>query len=130
MPDDVKDALTHEDHIRLTELLKQKAGMAISSDLVEHAGDACSLGGVGLDTEYGQWIQQVLADGDWLKTSAIASQRRARKRNRADIDFPALVEPLQMSCYDPIGLNSFGLRDGVIPDSISTSKKLWSLLAV
>lgn len=94
LPDDVKDALTHEDHIRLTELLRQKAGMAISSDLVEHAGDACSLGGVGLDTEYGQWIQQVLADGDWLKTLAIASQRRARKRNRADIDFPALVEPI------------------------------------
>ena len=127
----MKDALTREDHIQLTELLKQKAGMTISSELVQHAGDACSLGGVGLDTDYGQWIQQVLADGDWLKTSAIASQRRARKKNRADIEFPALVEPIAGEMLQP---HRFKLlwakrwRDS--GQHINIKEAIWSLLAV
>lgn len=50
--------------------------------------------GVGLDTEYGQWLQRALEEGSWLKTSAIRSQIRASKRPRDDIEIPELVKPI------------------------------------
>ena len=46
-------------------------------------------------------LQAVLDDGDWLKTSAIKSQWRAKGKHRADIDFPALVEPVSAYLLNP-----------------------------
>eukprot|EP00435_Cladocopium_sp_Y103_P025170 s756_g6.t1 len=50
--------------------------------------------GVGIDTEYGQWLQRALEEGSWLKTSPIVSQLRAKPPRRADIEIPQLVKPV------------------------------------
>lgn len=50
--------------------------------------------GVGLDTEYGQWIQEALAEGSWLKTSPLLSQYRSKQKRRVDVEVPALVKPV------------------------------------
>lgn len=50
--------------------------------------------GAGLDTEYAGWAQERLAEGSWLKTSAITTQWNARSRKRADAEIPALVKPI------------------------------------
>ena len=50
---------------------------------------------------YGQWIQQALEEGDWLRTSAISSQKKTRKAKRPEVDLPALVEPVEHGILDP-----------------------------
>ena len=50
--------------------------------------------GAGLDTEYAGGVQERLAEGSWLKTSAITTQWNARSRKRADAEIPALVKPI------------------------------------
>eukprot|EP00438_Fugacium_kawagutii_P017101 Skav204591 [mRNA] locus=scaffold672:132020:137458:- [translate_table: standard] len=57
--------------------------------------------GVGISTEYGQWLQQALQEGSWLKTSAIVSQYKAKKRKRFDVEMPALVKPVSNHLVDP-----------------------------
>ena len=57
--------------------------------------------GLGISTEYGRWLQNVLEQGDWIKTSAINSQRKARSRDRVDLDLPALVEPIHAHLVNP-----------------------------
>ena len=99
LPHDVKEALTQDDKQRLCELLAQKSG--VSWDPNHEFGAGHSLYSLGLDTQYGQWLQQALSEGDWLKTSAIQSQLKARGKNRDDIDCPSLVEPVSSSLLDP-----------------------------
>ena len=50
--------------------------------------------GVGMDTEYGRFLQQALKEGSWLRTSPILSQFRARKSKRDDVEVPQLVKPI------------------------------------
>ncbi|CAE7904113.1 GDCSH [Symbiodinium microadriaticum] len=53
-----------------------------------------TLSGVGLGTQYSQWLQEALQEGSWLKTSPLMSQYRAKRSMRVDVDCPALVPPL------------------------------------
>lgn len=101
LPEDVKEALTLEDKETLIHLLEAKAGVVLSHQDISQGSEAHTMDGLGIDTEYGQWLQQVLSEGDWLRTSAIASQKRAVKRSRADIDYPALVQPIHDSMLNP-----------------------------
>ena len=57
--------------------------------------------GVGIDTEYGKWLQEALVEGSWLKTSAIVSQYKAKRRRRIDVACPAVVPPLPSDVVDP-----------------------------
>ena len=50
--------------------------------------------GIGLTTQYATWLQEALQEGSWLKTRPILSQFRARKPLRQNVEFPALVQPL------------------------------------
>lgn len=50
--------------------------------------------GVGMDTEYGRFLQQALREGSWLRTSPILSQFRARKSKWEDVEVPQLVKPI------------------------------------
>eukprot|EP00435_Cladocopium_sp_Y103_P071693 s675_g38.t1 len=101
LPDDVKEALTLEDKSALLKLLESKAGISLSEVPIQDEFVASAGSGLGIDTQYGQWLQQVLADGDWLRTSAISSQVKARKKHRADIEYPALVEPVSSTLLRP-----------------------------
>ena len=101
LPEDIKEALTLEDKESLIHLLESKAGVVLSHQDISQRSEAHTVDGLGIDTEYGQWLQQVLSEGDWLRTSAIASQKRAIKRSRADIDYPALVQPIHDSMLNP-----------------------------
>ncbi len=71
-----------------------------SSKGVEHI-KAFVRAGVGVNTEYGQWLQRALEDGNWLSTSAIVSQFKAKQKRRDDVDVPALVEPIPMDMVKP-----------------------------
>ena len=101
LPDDVKEALTLEDKSALLRLLESKAGVPLNEVPIQDEFVARAGSGLGIDTQYGQWLQQVLADGDWLRTSAITSQVKARKKHRADIEYPALVEPVSSTLLRP-----------------------------
>lgn len=62
-------------------------------DREKHTG-AFVRSGVGMDTEYGRFLQQALKEGSWLRTSPILSQFRARKSKREDVEVPQLVKPI------------------------------------
>lgn len=100
-PEEIKEALTKSDRQQLLELLERKAGVPLIACDLTGKSLAFSQVGLGIDTQYGQWLQQSLAEGNWKKTSTIASQLRAKKRSRADVDLPALVEPISMSLLKP-----------------------------
>ena len=51
--------------------------------------------GVGLSSQYARWLQEALEEGSWLRMSAIASQYKAKKSSRVDVECPALVSPLE-----------------------------------
>ena len=102
LPSEVKDVLESGDRARLEQLLTRSGGSAHErAELWTQAESGFAVSGLGLDTPYGRWLQTVLEDGDWLKTSAIKSQWRAKGRHRADIDFPALVEPVDAYLLNP-----------------------------
>ena len=56
--------------------------------------------GAGLKTAYANWLVGLSNKGNWLQTSAIASQFRARRRDRVEVDVPALVPPLPDALLD------------------------------
>ena len=97
LPEQFKSAIeffNHDDDIEVSEeIVKEHASSFVRS-------------GVGLDTEYGQWLQQALEEGSWLKTSPILSQYKAKKSKRADIEIPQLVKPVSSQLLKP---NSFRL---------------------
>ena len=102
LPSEVKDVLDSGDRLQLERLLTRSGGTAHErADLWTQAESGFAVSGLGLDTPYGRWLQAVLDDGDWLKTSAIKSQWRAKGKHRADIDFPALVEPVSAYLLNP-----------------------------
>eukprot|EP00435_Cladocopium_sp_Y103_P074644 s13_g50.t1 len=80
-------------------------GTDVSDDADEHI-KAFVRAGVGLDTEYGKWVQQALQEGSWLKTSPIVSQLKAQPKRRDDVEVPALVKPLPS---DMVAVGSFKL---------------------
>lgn len=55
--------------------------------------------GLGNSTEYGRWLQSVLEQGDWIKTSAINSQSKARNRGPVDLDLPAWLSQFIRARY-------------------------------
>lgn len=66
---------------------EQKSGVTLPQDFDTEARNRAQVRtGLGIDTEYGQWLQQVLCEGDWVKTSAIRTQQRLKPRRRADVD--------------------------------------------
>ena len=102
LPDDLKEALTFQDKERLCALLASKTGADPQPETEPLARDDGHVGySLGVNTGYGQWLQQALSDGDWLKTSAIRAQQRARGKRRLDLDYPALVEPISSSLLNP-----------------------------
>ena len=96
-PEEIKEALTKADREQLLEILRRQAGVPLLAHDWDTQDSAFSQVGLGIETQYGQWLQQALSEGDWLKTSAVASQLRTARKARADIDFPALVEPISAS---------------------------------
>ena len=81
-PDDLKDAIEKQDF----------QGMFERRD--DERTRAFIRAGVGPNTEYGQWIQDALVEGSWIRTSSLATQLRAKKRKRIDVEIPTLVPPL------------------------------------
>lgn len=98
LPGDIKEALDGADWETLKTLLHQRTG--VLPELAEGGAEHVR-SGLGIDTEYGQWLQQVISEGDWLKTSAVASQRRARPKQRVDVDLPSLVVPVRHEVLNP-----------------------------
>lgn len=56
--------------------------------------EACDRAGVGLETEYGKWLQEFLVEGSWLRTSSIMTQYKATRKRRVEVDVGALVPPI------------------------------------
>ena len=102
LPSELVEAIQQQDRSKLVDLIEAKTGVRpnILHDHDEHCNGFIRTG-CGIDTEYGQWLQQVITEGDWKKTSAIASQTRAKAKRKADVDWPALVEPVRQSVLDP-----------------------------
>eukprot|EP00435_Cladocopium_sp_Y103_P010201 s4329_g2.t1 len=102
LPTELADAIHLEDKNKLINLIEQKTGVTNHSIQVSDGFNSGHVRtGCGIDTEYGQWLQQVIEDGDWKKTSAIASQSRAKVKRKADVKWPALVEPVKQQVLDP-----------------------------
>ena len=99
LPSEVQEALDGGDRETLVNLIAAKSG--VDPGLVLLQDESSVRYGLGIDTRYGQWLQHVLEDGDWLRTSALMSQQKARRRRRADVDWPALVEPVQQEVLRP-----------------------------
>ena len=87
----------------LKEIIKNSDGMSQNNlvydfrDLESHLrGDNHGrlADGVGLSSQYARWLQEVLEEGAWLRTSAIMSQYKAKRSSRVDVECPALVYPL------------------------------------
>ena len=57
--------------------------------------------GVGINTEYGQWMQQLLEDGSWLKTSPMMTQFKAQRKRRPEIEVGTLVPPVSADIIRP-----------------------------
>lgn len=66
--------------------------------------------GVGMNTEYGRWLQQALDEGSWLRTSPILSQYRAKKSRRIDIEVPELVKPVSNAILVPGSFSLLWMR--------------------
>ena len=49
--------------------------------------------GAGLSTQYATWLLEAKDDSSWLRTSAVASQLRAKPSKRVLVEVPALVLP-------------------------------------
>lgn len=62
--------------------------------------DACSRAGIGLETEYGRWLQHFLEEGSWLRTSAIMTQYRANRKRRVEVNPGILVPPVPKDIID------------------------------
>ena len=111
LPDDIKSAMDDDDKDRLIQILhdrlihqriwdpgkspRQPGEDPLHVSLPQHRY------GAGLDTDYGQWLQALLSEGDWIRTSAIQTQYRTAKRHRADLDLPALVPPIPEKFLKP-----------------------------
>ena len=111
LPDDIKSAMDDDDKNRLVKILQDrlhhqrvwdpgKLHNSLDEDPL-HVPLAQHRYGAGLDTDYGQWLQAYLSEGDWLRTSAIQTQYRTAKRHRADLDLPALVPPIPEKFLNP-----------------------------
>ena len=50
--------------------------------------------GAGLATQYANWLADSGQEASWLRTSAVRSQVRARRKARVEVDVPALVPPI------------------------------------
>ena len=114
LPTDLKTAIEDDDKDRLVRILHEHLtkscnhlGPAPNNPLDKLPADPSELSfgidryGLGIDTDYGQWLQALMSDGDWLKTSAIKSQLRTSHRSRADLDLPALVPPVSPKLLNP-----------------------------
>ena len=102
LPADLQETLNSGDRTKLLKLIEQKTGFFLPQNCEDEAKDRAQVrSGLGLDIEYGQWLQHVLAEGDWLKISAIQTQKKLRPKKRADIDWPALVEPVRQEVLQP-----------------------------
>ena len=102
LPDDVVEALERKDRGSLLCALERHSGfLQESQQEFPSQHNSFVRFGFGLDTQYGQWIQQALEEGDWLRTSAISSQKKTRKAKRPEVDLPALVEPVEHGILDP-----------------------------
>eukprot|EP00438_Fugacium_kawagutii_P027263 Skav214356 [mRNA] locus=scaffold86:498779:503145:+ [translate_table: standard] len=91
MPDEVKSAVE----------FFSESQQACEVDVQEEHLRAFVRSGVGMDTEYGRWLQTALEEGSWLHTSPILSQFRAKKSRRIDIEIPELVKPVSTSILTP-----------------------------
>lgn len=102
LPAELADAIRLEDKNKLISLIESKTGMTnyFNRDF-GFFNDGYVRTGCGIGTDYGQWLQQVIEEGDWKKTSAIASQSRAKVKRKTDVEWPALVEPVRKQVLDP-----------------------------
>ena len=66
--------------------------------------------GAGLQTQYSKWLVESFDQGSWLKTSAVASQRKARPKTRVLVDVPAFVPPVPETFADTSNFKSLWSR--------------------
>lgn len=113
LPTDFKTAIGDDDKDRLVRILHEHLTKSCNhldptpNPLDKLPADPSELSfgidryGLGIDTDYGQWLQALMSDGDWLKTSAIKTQFRTSRKSRADLDLPALVPPISPKLLNP-----------------------------
>ena len=74
-----------------------------ADDGARHEGlqSAFSRAGVGLELEYGRWLQQMLDEGSWLSTSSMRTQWRSGGGKKIDVEIPTLITPLSDDLISP-----------------------------
>eukprot|EP00438_Fugacium_kawagutii_P028530 Skav222527 [mRNA] locus=scaffold2875:78605:82075:+ [translate_table: standard] len=102
LPEDVKSAVEF--------LNTEDDGDRDHSGLHDEHLQAFVRSGVGPDTEYGQWLQQSLEEGSWLRTSPILSQFRAKRSRRMDIEIPELIKPVSGKILEPDSFRLLWMR--------------------
>ena len=105
-------------------------GQSQSNDLVDNeVTRAFVRAGVGVDSEYGQWLQAGLEEGSWIKTSAVRCQLKAPRKRRVDVEIPALVRPLSSKIVDPQGFKLLWARPWKNPGEHITLKEARVILS-
>ena len=100
-PKQIQEALDRDDPSAIAFFLASHGGSVDEAHNISQISKGHSRYGLGISTEYGRWLQNILEQGDWIKTSAINSQRKAKHRDRVDLDLPALVEPIHAHLVNP-----------------------------
>ena len=97
MPDSLREIMQKEKNPMKDSIVYD---FGVLEDGVRSTCPSRSADGLGLGTQYAKWLQEALQEGSWLRTSAMVSQFRAKKTIREDVEFPALVPPLDPELVD------------------------------
>ena len=98
MPAELKDLVGKGDSDGFVQVLGK---MLQADDVVVGQTGKDYFGPAGLNTKYAQFVFDAVQEGSLLATSAIKSQLRAKRSSRADIEIPALVQPLDDFFSEP-----------------------------
>lgn len=93
-------------YVAIPEQLRNEVLRLLDSEMDERVKEtelqsAFSRAGVGVDLEYGKWLQQMMVEGSWLSTSSIKTQWRSTPGKKVDILVPSLITPLSDDIVAP-----------------------------
>lgn len=93
LPQQVLDAVKVGDRPELERVLEDLQTISTGPILEQELKPTSSFG-AGLSTQYASWLIEARSPSSWLRTSAVASQLKARPSKRTMVEVPALVQPL------------------------------------
>ena len=93
LPEHVTEVARVGDRKKLIEILDELQSENTDPVVTQELKPTASFG-AGLSTQYATWLIEAHDETSWLRTSAVASQLRAKPSKRVMVEVPALVQPV------------------------------------